>query len=58
MSATVIAYTIIGSKVDRSDFFIQAEECAHRGCGEVGTGPYCSNCGKSIHAVEVTSDPV
>lgn len=58
MSATIIAYTIIGSKVDRSDFFIQAEESVHGGCGEMGTGQYCPTCGKSVHAVEVTSDPV
>lgn len=57
MSSTIIAYTIIGSKVNRADFFIQTERSVHGGC-DIGPGSYCSTCGKSIHEVVVDSKPV
>ena len=58
MSATAIAYTIVGSKVNRDDFFTRKERSAHEDCAEVGPGPYCQTCGRSIHEVVVTAPPV
>ena len=58
MSVTALAFTIVGSKVDRGDFFVQEERSAHESCQEVGPGPFCQSCGKSIHEVVVTSQPL
>ena len=58
MSATVIAYAIIGSKVNRCDFFVQTERSPHESCTTVGPGPCCQSCGRSIHEVIVESNPV
>lgn len=58
MSATIIAYTIVGSKVNRDDFFDRDERSVHGDCSAVGPGPRCQTCGKSIHEVIVTATPV
>lgn len=54
MSTHYTAYTIIGSLVDMSDFSIHEEKSVHKSCREMGSGPYCSNCGRSIHEVVAT----
>lgn len=58
MSSTIIAHTIIGSKVNRDDFFVHKERSVHEGCGVVGPGPFCSNCGKAIDATKIDIVPV
>ena len=58
MSTSYTAYTIIGSMVDVDDFWTKIERSVHEGCGEVGAGPYCQACGKSIHSVEVDHKPI
>lgn len=58
MSATIIAYTIIGSKVNREDFIIRDEHTVHGHCDELGPGKFCSSCGRPTDAVDVTRTPV
>jgi hypothetical protein len=57
MSVTIIAYTIIGSKVDRQDFFIWTERGVHDDC-ICGDGEFCSGCGQHMSETEGRFAPV
>lgn len=54
----IIAYTIIGSKIDRAELFYRKETSTHEACEKAGPGPYCSTCGKLIELVDVAMLPV
>jgi len=61
MSSTIIAYTIIGSKIDRSKLFTHEERSVHRVCPNAGTatgGAFCAACGKPVDATETITTPV
>ena len=57
MSSTVIAYTIIGSKVDRCDLYVEETKDVHINCSP-GTGRFCPDCGRPVNETEKIRRPL
>jgi hypothetical protein len=51
MSLTIVAYTVVGVKIDLDHLYNEPQEVVdeiHNDCKVVGEGKFCSSCGKPV----------